>query len=82
MIRALLSLGLCALCLGVGLYTANLQAENYARAAELDAKKRRCDLLEASNERAQFEINARLRGVERELYGARATVESSVEDVQ
>ncbi len=77
MTRALLSLSLCALCLGVGLYTANLQAENYARAAELDAKMRRCDLLEASNERAQFEINARLRGVERELYA-----ESSVESVE
>ena len=82
MTRALLSLGLCALCLGVGLFTANLQAENYARAAELDAKKRRCDLLEASNERAQFEINARLRGLERELYGEPRSVADSAGDVQ
>ncbi len=67
MIRAALSVLLCGLCLGVGLFTANLQAENYALGARLDAAKRTCDLLEASSERLQYDINVCLRKVEREL---------------
>ena len=74
MIRTALSVFLCGLCLGVGLYTANLQAKNYAYAAELDHTKRTCDLLEASHERVQYDINVRLREIERELAPAESDV--------
>ena len=66
MTRAVLSLLLCGLCLAAGLYASNIQSENFALANELDHKKRTCDLLEASCERVQYEINARLHALEHE----------------
>ncbi|MCB9914251.1 MAG: hypothetical protein H6828_03755 [Planctomycetes bacterium] len=67
MTRTLLSLMLCGLCLAVGLYTAQVQAQNYAKGAELDAIKSRCDLLEATSERSQYELGLRLDAVRRAL---------------
>jgi hypothetical protein len=79
MIRAVLSVMLCGACLGVGLFTSNLQAENYQAASELDRIKRKCDLLEASCERTQYEINVRLREVEHELL-QQSSAEAATED--
>lgn len=65
MTRALLSLAISVLCLGMGLASAHVQAENHARAARLDALKQRCDLLEAGNERLHYRIQLRLAEIER-----------------
>jgi len=67
MTRALLSILVCGLCLGLGLVSVHLQSENYARAARLDEIKRRCDLIEAGNESLRFKINSRLRGLEEQV---------------
>lgn len=66
MIRALLSIVLCGTCLATGLVTTHLQAENHALAARLDAIKRRCDLIEASNESLEYEICVERGRAERE----------------
>jgi hypothetical protein len=63
--RALLSITICVLCLGLGLVTTHLQSENHARAARLDGLKHRCDLIEAGNEVQRYEIHLRLTEVER-----------------
>ena len=76
MTRAILSLLLCGLCLAVGLYTAEVQAHNLAKGVELDRIKRECDLLEATSERAQFEVNRRLRHLEQALPVELATREA------
>lgn len=47
MTRALLSILVCALALGMGLASAHVRCRNHARAAELDTTKRECDRLEA-----------------------------------
>ena len=60
MIRALLSVTICGLCVGLGLETARVQSENYACADRLDETKRRCDLLEAGADGLRFEIDTRL----------------------
>lgn len=76
MIRILLSLSLCGLCLGLGLESARLQSANYAKANELDELKRRCDLIEAGNEALRFRIHQRLVEIECEtpgIPGAEAT---------
>ena len=65
MTRALLSLSIGVLCLGMGLVSAHVQAENHARAARLDEMKRHCDLVEAGNERLRYEIQLRLAEIER-----------------
>jgi hypothetical protein len=66
MTRALLSVLLCGLTLGLGLESARLQSENYAKGEALDAQKRRCDLIEAGNEGLLFQIEQRLFQIERE----------------
>ncbi len=60
MTRALLSILLCGLCAGLGLETARIQSQNHALAAALDLKKRKCDLLEAGNEKWRYAIDVRL----------------------
>lgn len=72
MTRVVLSLLLSGLCLAVGLYSAELQAQNLERGVELDARKRDCDLLEATSERTQFELNRRLRELEQALQASLA----------
>ena len=67
MTRALLSIFLSGLCLWLGLFTVRTQAENHARAARLDETKRRCDLLEAGNERVEAQIGVLLRDIERRV---------------
>lgn len=64
MTRAILSVLLCGLTLGLGLESARLQSENYAKAERLDALKRRCDLIEAGNEGLRFRIEQRLVEIE------------------
>jgi len=69
--RALLSTVICALCVGLGLASAQVQARNHERAARLDELKRRCDLVEAGNETLRFHIRVRLAEIERaEALGA------------
>ena len=70
MIRILLSVSLCGLSLGLGLESARLQSENYARGERLDDLKRRCDLLEAGNEGLRFRIERRLAEIELEALRA------------
>lgn len=71
MIRALLSTVICALCVGLGLASAQVQARNHERAAHLDELKRRCDLVEAGNENLRYRIRVRLAEFERaEALGA------------
>lgn len=66
MIRALLSIAICILCLGLGLASAEVQAENHDRGARLDELKRRCDLIEAGNEILRYRIQLRFAELERE----------------
>lgn len=67
MTRALLSILLSGLCLGLGLFTVRTQADNHARAARLDEIKRKCDLLEAGNERMDYQIRVLLGDIERSV---------------
>ena len=66
MIRALLSVAICGLCVGLGLETARVQSENYAGGDRLDDIKRRCDLLEAGAEGLRFRIDKRLAEIDLE----------------
>ena len=67
MTRALLSILLSGLCLALGLFTVRTQAENHARAARLDEIKRQCDLLEAGNERVEYQIEVLRGDIERSV---------------
>lgn len=75
MIRALLSVGLCAGCLTLGLMTAFQQAENHARGARLDELKRRCDLIEAGNEALRYRIRRRRAELDRAQDAPRSLAE-------
>lgn len=66
MTRALLSFVICALCVGLGLWSAQVQAQNHARAAKLDESKRRCDLIEAGNEAKRYQIEVRVGKIRRD----------------
>lgn len=66
MTRSALSILVCAIALGVGLWTAWCQCWNHARADELDRMKRREDLMLAGNEELEAAILARLYALERE----------------
>ena len=59
MTRAVLSLLLIALCTAVGLVTTRVQSENHTKAWRLDHVKRRCDLVDAGNERLEAAVLAR-----------------------
>lgn len=59
---------ICALCVGLGLASAQVQSQNHARAARLDELKRKCDLIEASNEILRFQIQMRFAELEREVF--------------
>ena len=65
MTRALLSISICVLCVGLGLASARAQAQNHSRAASLDELKRRCDLIEAGNEALRYRIQMRHAEIER-----------------
>jgi len=71
---------ICALCVGLGLASAEVQSQNHARAARLDELKRRCDLIEASNEILRFQIQMRFAELEREVLMA-ANAEPSPEEL-
>ena len=55
-LRAVLSLLLCSLALGVGLYTAFLASKNRALGAELDGRQRWCETFERQNALLQAEV--------------------------
>ncbi|MFT7486531.1 MAG: hypothetical protein ACI9F9_002386 [Candidatus Paceibacteria bacterium] len=74
MTRTALSVLICILCVGMGLETARMQSDNYARAAVLDNTKRKCDLLEAGAENLRYGIDSRLAELSfKELHIARET---------
>jgi hypothetical protein len=66
-IRTILSVVLSGACLAVGLWTTQIRAENHARAAHLDWIKRRCDLIEASNEGIEYSISIERGKLERRV---------------
>lgn len=66
MIRAVLSLFLCALTLGAGLATAWIQCANHVLADELDRAKRKEDLVTAEIESLEAGVQSRAYALERE----------------
>ncbi|MFT7668764.1 MAG: hypothetical protein ACI8X5_001463 [Planctomycetota bacterium] len=66
MTRVVLSFLISALCVGIGLASAEVQSQNFARAARLDKLKRSCDLIEAGSESSSCWIQMRMSAIERE----------------
>ena len=56
MTRAILSVSLCLVVLGLGFYTACYAAENRARSAQLDARQRWCETYSRQNKLLQSEV--------------------------